>query len=152
MIVSLATLRACVGSEIGISRWIDISQQSIDDFAAVTIDHQFIHVDPERASLETPFGGTIAHGFLTLSFLSHMITGAVPEIEGSERSVNYGFDRIRFLLPVPAGAEIRGHFELLNLDQKRDDEVTLSYRVSVEIHGQSRPALVADWIVRCYLA
>ena len=148
----LAEFRRRVGSEMGTSPWITVSQNVIDSFADVTHDHQFIHVDPERASLETPFGGTIAHGFLTLSFLSHMITGAVPEIEGSERSVNYGFDRIRFLLPVPAGAEIRGHFELLDLDQKRDDEVTLSYRASVEIHGQSRPALVADWIVRCYLA
>ena len=149
--ISLATLQARVGSEIGISPWIDISQQSIDDFAAVTIDHQFIHVDPVRAQSDAPFGGTIAHGFLTLSLLSHMIESALPEIEGVTRSINYGFDRIRFLSPVPSGSQIRGRFELLRAEVQRDAEVTLCCRATIEIRNHERPALVADWLVRYYL-
>ena len=149
--ISLATLQARVGSEIGISPWIDISQQSIDDFAAVTIDHQFIHVDPVRAQSDAPFGGTIAHGFLTLSLLSHMIESALPEIEGVTRSINYGFDRIRFLSPVPSGRHLRGRFELLRAEVQRDAQVTLCCRATIEIRNHERPALVADWLVRYYL-
>ena len=150
--ISLATLQARVGSEIGISPWIDISQQSIDDFVAVTIDHQFIHVDPVRARSNAPFGGTIAHGFLTLSLLSHMIESALPDIEGVKRSINYGFDRIRFLSPVPSGSQIRGRFELLRAEVQRDTEVTLCCRATIDIRNHERPALVADWLVRYYLA
>ena len=105
--ISLATLQARVGSEIGISPWIDISQQSIDNFAAVTIDHQFIHVDPVRARSNAPFGGTIAHGFLTLSLVPHF-RRQIAEVRGISRVINYGVNKVRFPNAVCVGARVRG--------------------------------------------
>jgi len=142
-------LLGMVGQEFVLTEWFDISQERINAFADVTEDHQFIHVDPEAAA-QTPFGGTIAHGFLTLSMLSAMAYQA-PSIIGTTHAVNYGFDKIRFLSPVPAGARIRGRFTLKDAREAKPGEVTTVMAVSVEIEGQERPALAAEWIGRRYL-
>lgn len=143
-------LRALKGEEMGVSRWIEIDQAKINAFADITDDHQWIHVDPDRAK-ETPFGGAIAHGFLTLSMLSAMGYEAGPTLLGVTHGVNYGFDRIRFLSPVPAGARVRGRFVLSDLDESKAGEVTYRMAVTVEIEGQEKPAIAADWIGRAYL-
>lgn len=148
---SLDELRALLGTEIGVSRWMVIDQARIDTFADVTEDWQFIHVDPERARAETPFGGAIAHGFLTLSMLSAMVYEAGPSLKGVAMGVNYGFDKIRFLNPVRAGARIRGHFTLAELDETKPGEVTYKQTVSIEIEDEEKPALVATWIGRVYM-
>jgi len=147
---SLDALRQRVGTQIGVSDWVVIDQPMIDTFANLCGDHQFIHVDPERAA-GTPFGGTIAHGFLTLSLLTWFATGVRPRIEGTKHSVNYGFDRLRFVAPVPAGGRVRGSFTLDRLEERNPGEITQHYGVTVEIEGTDRPALVADWITRAYL-
>lgn len=149
--LALADLRARVGQELGVSGWITVDQPMIDAFADLTRDHQFIHVDPARAAVETPFGVTIAHGFLTLSLLPAMAREARPAIAGVRMGLNYGFDRVRFLAPVPAGARLRGRFTLARLDEHVPGEVTVAWDVVVEIEGSERPALVARWIARQYL-
>jgi len=143
-------LRALVGREVGVSSWVTVDQARIDSFAEVTGDHQFIHVDPARAS-KTPFGGTIAHGFLTLSLLSAFGLEAQPKIEGAVMGINYGFDKVRFLAPVKAGSRVRGRFVLAGLTQPKPGEIDLTWQVTVEIEGGKRPALVADWLNRFYL-
>ena len=148
--IDLPALEARVGEEIGVSDWVTIDQPMIDAFADLTGDHQFIHVDPDRAA-ETPFGGTIAHGFMTLSLLTWFAAGVRPRIEGTRHSVNYGFDRLRFVAPVPSGARIRGRFRLTALEERVPGEITQHYEVTVEIEGGERPALVADWITRAFL-
>ena len=148
--VPLEALRARVGEEIGVSDWLTIGQDRIDAFADLCGDHQFIHVDPERAAA-TPFGGAIAHGFLTLSLLTWFAAGVRPRIVGTRHSVNYGLDRLRFVAPVPAGGRVRGRFRLTSLEERKPGEITQHYRVTVEIEGGERPALVADWITRAYL-
>ncbi|MEM8704292.1 MAG: MaoC family dehydratase [Pseudomonadota bacterium] len=140
-----------IGEEIGISSWYRVDQARIDAFADVTEDHQFIHVDPEKAS-QTPFGGTIAHGFLTLSLLSAMGLEAQPRVAGARMGINYGFDRIRFLHPVKAGQKIRGRFVLSGVAEEKRGEVDLHWQATVEIEGEKRPALKADWLNRFYLA
>ncbi|NIM29542.1 MAG: MaoC family dehydratase [Gammaproteobacteria bacterium] len=147
---SLDALKDRVGTEVGVSDWVTIDQPMIDAFADLCGDHQFIHVDPDRAA-ETPFGGTIAHGFLTLSLLTWFATGVRPRIEGTKHSVNYGFDYLRFVAPVPAGARVRGRFTLDRLEERKPGEITQCYGVTVEIEGGDRPALVVDWISRAYL-
>jgi acyl dehydratase len=149
--VAAADLADRVGSEIGVSPWITVDQAMIDAFAAVTDDPQFIHTDPERARAETPFGGTIAHGMLTLSLLVPLARGTIPPLEGLRHGVNYGFDRVRFLAPVPAGTRIRGRFVLKALEERAPAEVTVTVEATVEIEGQARPALVATWLNRRYL-
>ena len=144
-VASLDEIRARVGSDIGASNWIEISQQSIDTFADVTGDRQFIHVDVEAAR-QTPFGGTIAHGFLTLSLLSQMAAGAMLIPAGMKMGVNYGFDRVRFLAPVRSGARVRGHFRLAAVEEKRPGQWQFLHNVTVEIEGEEKPALTADWI------
>lgn len=147
---TIEELRALVGSEIGVSRWIEVTQEMIDRFADVTFDHQFIHIDPIEAA-KTPFGSTIAHGFLTLSLMSTMAYEAGPSLKGVELGVNYGFDKIRFLSPVRAGKRIRGHFTLAGLDESVPGQATYRNNVSVEIEGEEKPALIAEWIGRVYL-
>lgn len=141
-------LAAMVGTEIGVSRWFMLDQSRIDTFADVTEDWFFIHTDPARAATETPWGGTIAHGFLTMSLLSAMAYDVVPGVEGAERGVNYGFDRLRFVAPVPTGSNVRGRFVLSEANRDKPAEVTLRFAVTVEIEGAEKPALVADWITR----
>jgi len=146
--IDLAELKAQEGTEVGVSCWFEITQARIDTFAKVTEDTFFIHIDPQRAARETPYGGTIAHGFLTASLLSAMAYDAVPTIRGAARSVNYGFNRLRFVAPVPAGSRIRGRFTLTRADDSKPGEVTLDYAVTVEIDGAAKPALAADWLSR----
>lgn len=148
--IGLEALRHMVGTEIGLSDWILVDQAMIDGFADLTHDRQFIHTDPVRTEKETPFGGTIAHGFLTLALLSKMAFDALPTIEGAAMGVNYGFDRVRFLSPVPAGARIRGRFRLASLDEKKPGEVAAVYEVEVDIDGLEKPALAATWLTRSY--
>ena len=141
-------LAARVGQEIGVSAWTTIDQPMIDTFARVTGDQHFIHVDPVRAAKVLPSGGTIAHGFLTLSLLSNMAYQVCPTIEGVRFPLNYGFNRLRFVAPVPVGSRVRGHFVLKSIDAIDDTQRQLVYEVSVEIEGKPKPALVAEWLTR----
>jgi acyl dehydratase len=136
------------GTELGVSRWIAVDQMRIDAFADVTLDRNFIHTDSEAAA-QTPFGGTIAHGFLSLSLLSAMYEDAVPPIDGARMLMNYGFNRLRFLSPVPSGRQVRGRFVLQSAEQ-RGDRLLLTLDVSVEIEGQDKPALRAEWLALAF--
>ena len=138
-------LPSLVGQEVGLSRWITVDQARIDAFARITEDEQFIHVDPKRAAA-TPFGGTIAHGFLTLSLASAMSYDAVAPLDGVVMGVNYGFDKLRFLTPVPAGSRIRGRFKLLSAEDKGGGRWLLKHELTVEIEGADKPALIAEWL------
>jgi acyl dehydratase len=142
--VPAADLAAMVGRSF-VSRWLIVDQARIDAFAKVTEDEQFIHVDPERAGA-TAFGGTVAHGFLTLSLLSAMAYSALPRIEGAVHGVNYGFDKVRFIHPVRSGSRVRGHFTLQAVTPRSAREWQLRYEVSVEIAGAQKPALAAVWL------
>jgi len=144
--MSAEELSARIGTKLGTSEWFEINQGMIDAFADLTQDHYFIHVDPQRAAASTPFGGTIAHGFLTLSMLAPMAYQACPVVEGSKTNVNYGFNRLRFVAPVPSGSRIRGHFTLKSFDVQVKRRWQAVYQVEVEIEGQPKPALVADWV------
>ncbi len=149
MKVTREEMAARIGQEVGVSRWFEVTQAMVDAFADVTEDHQFIHTDPERAKA-TPFGGTIAHGFLTLSLLSAMVYDAVPAIEGVTMGVNYGFDRVRFISPVKVGSRVRARFVLTAFDQRAPGEVQSTLDVTVEIEGEAKPALSATWLSRRY--
>ncbi|MBB5660309.1 MaoC family dehydratase [Brevundimonas halotolerans] len=138
-------LQSLIGTEVGVSRWIEVDQARIDAFAKITEDEQFIHVDPEAAKA-TPFGGTISHGFLTLSLASAMSYDAVAPLEGVVMGVNYGFDKLRFLAPVPAGSKIRGRFKLLSAEDKGGGRWLLKHELTVEIDGGEKPALIAEWL------
>ena len=144
-VATIEEIQERVGSEIGVSDWLLIDQARIDSFADVTEDHQFIHVDPERAA-KTPFRGTVAHGFLTLSLLSRMADGVMLHPESMRMAVNYGFDKVRFMGPVKSGKRIRGRFKMLSAEEKRASQWQITYEVTVEIEGEDKPALVADWI------
>ena len=148
--ISPKDMEALLGKEVGLSRWFLMDQERIGLFADVTEDQQFIHVDSERAKA-TPFGGTIAHGFLTLSMLSAMAEEAVPLVEGLIHSVNYGFDRVRFISPVSTGKRIRGRFELIAINVGTG-EITQTMKVTIEIEGNEKPALVAEWVTRHYFS
>lgn len=150
MSVTLNELRETVGVPLPPSRWFDVTQAMIDAHADVISDHQFIHIDPARAAA-TPFGGTVAHGFLTLGLLSAMAYDAQPEIAGTAMGVNYGLNQLRFLAPVRAGARVRGRFTLRSVEERRAGEITLIWGVEVEIEGADKPALVAEWLQRRYL-
>lgn len=144
--VSLEKYRQLVGQRLGASGWFLLDQRRIDEFAAVTEDEQFIHVNPEVAA-RTPFGGTIAHGFLSLSMLSAMAMSVVPSIVGAEMTVNYGFNSVRFLQPVRAGKRIRGVFTLQGLQQRKPGQWQSTFAVNVEIEAEDKPALVAEWMI-----
>jgi|SRR5215469_433400 acyl dehydratase len=145
VINGLEELRQLTGQEVGVSDWIEVTQEMINRFADITGDHQWIHVDVERAKKDTPFGNTIAHGFLTVSLMSQM-SAATIEVRGDfKMRINYGFNRLRFVSPVPAGSRIRGHFTPKNVTE---NEVT--WAVTVELEGASKPALVAEWLGRFY--
>ena len=144
-IASIEDIQAKVGSEVGVSDWILVDQARIDAFADVTEDPQFIHIDPEAAA-KTPFGGTVAHGFLTLSLLSRMAADAMLRPEGVKMGVNYGFERVRFMAPVRSGKRVRGRFTLVRFEEKKPGQWQFVHNVTVEIEGEDKPALVADWI------
>ena len=150
-VFTIAELREHIGQEVGCASWLTISQGMIDTFANLTNDHQYIHVNQPRAMAETSYGGTIVHGFLTLSMLTHMLMSAVPTIRGVSTSVNYGFDKIRFLSPVRSGSAIRGRFTLAAVEERAPNELTVRYETTLEIRDNERPALFADWLVRLYL-
>ena len=143
----LADLQALVGQPLGTSDWIDVDQARISNFADATGDHQWIHVDPARAAAG-PFGGTIAHGFLTLSLLPRLMAAAF-EVADVQRGINYGLDRLRFPAVVPAGSSIRGHFRLDAWTQV-DGGAHLVVEATVEVRGQAKPACVAHWLMRLY--
>ena len=138
-------LPSLIGQEVGVSRWLTVDQARIDAFARITEDEQFIHVDPERART-TPFGGTIAHGFLTLSLASAMSYDAVQPLDGVVMGVNYGFDKLRFLAPVPAGSRVRGRFKLLGAEDKGGGRWLIRHELTVQIDGAEKPALIAEWL------
>jgi acyl dehydratase len=142
--VPAGELAALVGRSF-VSRWLVVDQERIDAFAKVTEDEQFIHVDPERAA-GTQFGGTVAHGFLTLSLLSALAYSVLPRIAGAAHGINYGFDRVRFVHAVRSGSRVRGHFTLLAATARSKREWQLTYDVSVEIEGAQKPALAATWL------
>lgn len=150
--VSLEAYQEMVGREIGVSSWHVVDQTRIDSYADVIEDHQFIHVDPERAKKETAFGTTIAHGFLTMSLLSIMSYEVMPVISGTTMGVNYGFDKLRFISPVRSGKRVRGRFTLAEASLRKPKELQSRTHVTVEIEGEEKPALVADWIGLIYFA
>jgi acyl dehydratase len=145
--VSLRELESKVGQEVGISPWVEISQERIDQFAKATEDFQWIHVDPARAK-DSPFGGTVAHGFLTLSMLPKL-SESTFEFSDRKMGVNYGLNRVRFTAPVPAGAKIRGRFTLAKYE-KLDGGVQVTWNVSIECDGGAKPVMVAEAIGRHY--
>lgn len=140
-------LRAAAGSRVGVSEWITVDQTQVDTFADATLDHQWIHVDQERAK-DGPFGTTIAHGFLTLSLLPAFIA-QIYRIEGGRMGINYGLNRVRFTAPLPVGSRVRGDVELVDVADVAGG-VQVTTKVTVEVEGSDRPALVAEWLTRQY--
>ena len=149
--ISLETLLANAGKEVGVSPWRTVTQTMIDQFADATDDHQFIHCDPERAAREAPFGGTIAHGFLTLSLLSAMTFDTLPQLDKAKMGVNHGFDEIRFLAPVKTGARIRARFVLADVKARPSGWVQMTHDVTIEIEGSKKPALTARWLTLAFV-
>ncbi len=143
---ALAGLQAKLGSEIGVSNWIRIDQQMIDAFGAITSDNQWIHTDPARAAAGSPFGTTIAHGFLTLSLASRFVYDCFTPPPGQALGINYGFDKLRFLSPVPVGAQVRGRFVLKEITKRSPTALLRKTAMTIEIDGLEKPALVADWL------
>jgi len=148
---TLEQMRERVGSDFGVSAWMPIEQPMVDQFAALTYDEYFIHVDPERARRETPHGGTIAHGFLTLSLLSQMAYQVCPMVEGTKSGVNYGFNRLRFVAAVRTGSRVRGRFRLKDFEVQPAKRWTATWDVTVEIEGSDKPAIVAEWLTAGFL-
>jgi acyl dehydratase len=144
-VVTLNEIHSRIGTQIGISDWITVDQKRIDEFADVTEDRQFIHVDPNAAK-ETMFGGTVAHGFLSLSLLSRMAFDVMLVPDNLKMAVNYGFDKVRFLAPVPVGARVRGIFTLANVEEKSLGQLLVHHNVMVDIDITEKPALTADWL------
>jgi acyl dehydratase len=143
-------MKTRIGVE-SVSDWVEVTQEMIDRFAEATGDHQFIHVDPERAA-QTPFGGTVAHGFLTLSLMPLLTSKTdMPRVEGAKMGVNYGGERVRFLTPVRSGSRVRGRFTPLSFEEKRPGQYQQSIEFTVEIEGQEKPALVAEWIGQVFV-
>jgi len=149
--VTVADIPASVGQEVGCSDWRTVTQDMINQFADATDDHQFIHVDPERAK-ETPFGGTIAHGFLTLSLLSTLAYEVLPELEGQIFGINYGFDKVRFMAPVKSGARVRARFVVSEAEIRPSGRIVFHYAVTLEIENSKKPALTANWITIAMVA
>jgi acyl dehydratase len=144
-LASLDEIRSRIGEEIGVSSWLTVDQARIDAFADATEDHQFIHVDPQAAAA-AGLGGTIAHGFLSLSLLSRMAAEGMLIPEGVKMALNYGFDRVRFLAPVKSGKRVRGRFTLDSVEEKAPGQVLMRHLVTVEIEGEDKPALAATWL------
>ena len=148
--MTLDEVRSFAGKEIGVSDWFTLDQNKINQFADLTEDHMFLHVDPEAAST-TPFGGTIAHGLLTLSMMPVMAYQAMPGVSGTKMGVNYGYNKIRFMAPVKSGKRIRGHFVVQGIEDKSDGRRQITHNVTIEIEGESKPALVAEWITMVWM-
>jgi len=146
--VDVSTLGDRVGQEVAVSDWLLVDQARVNQFAAATGDHQWIHVDPGRAATESPFRSTIAHGFLTLSLVSSLLRDAVA-FTGSRMAINYGLNRVRFVSPVPAGAQIRGRFTLAATEDV-GGALQATWHITAEREGGDKPCLVAEWLVRYY--
>jgi acyl dehydratase len=144
-VASLDEIRAKIGQEVGVSSWLMVDQARIDAFADATVDRQFIHTDPAAAA-QTAFGGTVAHGFLSLSLLSRMGAEAMLLPNGLRMAINYGLDRVRFLAPVRAGTRVRGRFTLDSVEEKAPGQILMRHTVTVEIEGEDKPALTAEWL------
>jgi acyl dehydratase len=144
-VASLPEIQRRVGEEIGVSSWIMIDQERIDAFADATEDRQFIHIDPAAAA-QSPFGGTIAHGFLSLSLLSRMGAETMLLPDATKMAINYGLDRVRFLAPVRSGKRVRGRFTLDSVEEKGPGQMLMRHSVTVEIEGEDKPALSAVWL------
>jgi acyl dehydratase len=149
-IATLDQIRARIGEDIGTSSWLTVDQARIDAFAEATEDRQFIHTDPAAAA-QTPFGGTVAHGFLSLSLLSRMGSEVMLFPDGVRMAVNYGLDRVRFLAPVRSGKRVRGRFVLDSVDEKVPGQMLMRHTVTVEIEGQDKPALTAIWLTLLFI-
>ena len=145
---TIRSLESRVGQEVGVSPWVEITQERIDTFARAIDDFQWIHVDPARAR-QSPFGGTIAHGFLTLSLLSHL-SEQTFSFTDRRMGINYGLNRVRFTSPVPAGSRVRARFTLLKFEKIEGNGVQVTWTATVEIEGATKPALVAEWLGRHY--
>ena len=141
----LDEIRSRIGQEIGVSSWLTMDQKRIDEFADATEDRQFIHVDPDAAA-KTPFGGTIGHGFLSLSMLSRMAAEVMLAPDDLRMALNYGLDRVRFIAPVRSGKRIRGRFRLDSIEEKAPGQLLFRHTVTVEIEGEEKPALLAEWL------
>ena len=145
-LINASQLQDYVGKEVGLTDWIEVDQERINQFADATGDHQYIHLDAERAA-QTPFGTTIAHGFLTLSLLSMLSgMGGGLKLENTVMGINYGLDKVRFLNPVKSGAKIRARFILASAEEKKPGNYLLKHNVTVEIDGEDKPALIAEWL------
>ena len=144
-LVPAAELKEHIGRTLGPSEWFEIDQDRINAFADVTVDHQFIHVDPDKAKL-TPFGTTVAHGLLTLSLLTHLTSDTALMPEGTVMGVNYGFDKVRFLQPVRVGRRVRARVRLLSVIERNPGQYLTKSEITVEIDGEDKPALVAEWL------
>lgn len=148
--IGLDEYRALVGKPVGTSDWITLDQVRIDQFADVTEDRQYIHTDPEAAR-QSPFGGTIAHGFLSLSMFSALATSGLPKITSATMEINYGFNRVRFLKPVLSGRRVRAVFTLLKLEERTPGQLLSTVSVNLEIEGETTPAVIAEWLVMTIL-
>ncbi|CAK02061.1 MaoC family dehydratase [Bartonella tribocorum] len=144
--IAVQDVATFIGKEIGLSEWRLVTQDMINQFAGATDDHQWIHVDEEKAK-KTPFRGTIAHGFLTLSLLSTLAYEALPELEGAAMGINYGFDKVRFMSPVKTGARVRARFLLDDAEIRPSGRVVFHYGVTVEVEKLKKPALTAQWLI-----
>ena len=136
-----------IGQKLGPTDWIQITQNKIDEFAYLTQDSQFIHIDPIKAKQHSPFGKTIAHGFLVLSFASKFALDVFPKIKKNEIRINYGFNKVRFIHPVEVDSNIRGNFILKNTEKKNELSLINTYEVSIEIQTKKKPAIVSEWII-----
>ena len=144
-------VKAQVGQTVGTSEWVVMSQERINQFAEATGDHQFIHIDPDKAKL-TPFGGTIAHGFLTLSMIPYLSANSdLPRVDGVKMGVNYGGNKTRFISPVRSGKRIRGHWKLVELAEKRPGQWQQTHEITIEIEGEDKPALITEWIMQFFV-
>ena len=148
--MSLDEIQTHVGQEIGVSDWFLIDQERINNFADSTEDHMFLHVDPEAAA-QTPFGGTIAHGLLTLSMMPVMAYQAVPGVSGTKMGVNYGYNRIRFMAPVSSGKRIRGRFVVQSVEPKSGGRMEIKHEATIEIEGEDKPALIGEWLTMVWM-
>ena len=148
--MSLDEMKTYIGKEIGVSDWFTLDQERINKFADVTEDHMFLHVNPEMAKA-TPFGGTIAHGLLTLSMVPVMAYQAMPGMSGTKMGVNYGYNKVRFMAPVKSGKRVRGHFVLKGLEPQSGGRMQILQDVTVEIEGEEKPALIAEWVTMVWL-
>ena len=144
-------MTALVGQTVGTSDWFEVSQERINKFAEATGDFQFIHIDEEKAKL-TPFGGTIAHGFLTLSLIPVLTAESdCPRPANIKMAVNYGGNKTRFIAPVRSGKRVRGHFKLLELEEKRPGQWQQTMEITIEIEGEDKPALICEWITQIFV-